>query len=198
LLDEPPIAAKVGVLRSDFQEPCYAVAKFTEYLQTTKDGKPNLMWRKMPANQLAKCAEALALRKAFPQELSGLYTADEMGQAEPGRDDDERTPHAGQRKSQPPAPSSVAPAVTQTSNGDKSSIGKIKAVEDRTTSTGKTFYAVMLYTGFACTTWSETLAKEARAHKADDHLVELVTEVTKYAPKLTAIRVVNTVTGELA
>lgn len=78
---EPPVAARVGVLRHGFSAPLYAVAYFSEYVQL-KDGKPTSMWASKPLLMIAKCAEALALRKAFPNDLAGLYTADEMGAAE--------------------------------------------------------------------------------------------------------------------
>lgn len=75
------IKCKISVFRfsSNGQryEASVGVAYMSEYEQ------PSPMWKKMPHTMIAKCAEALALRKAYPQDLSGLYTQDEMAQAEP-------------------------------------------------------------------------------------------------------------------
>ena len=73
--------------RGDEKVPYRATARWGEYVQVYRDKqsgelKPNPMWKKMPYLMLGKVAEALALRKAFPDELSGMYTNEEMEQAD--------------------------------------------------------------------------------------------------------------------
>jgi len=76
--NEPPAAAKVGVLKTGCREPFWGIARFPEYCQTDRDGNLTAAWRKMPSTMLSKCAESQALRRAFPQELSNLYTTEEL------------------------------------------------------------------------------------------------------------------------
>ncbi len=77
--ESQPAAARVTVTRGT--GTYVAVALMREYLQFDRHGKVTSMWSTRGAGQLAKCAEALALRKAFPQDLSGVYSTDEMDHA---------------------------------------------------------------------------------------------------------------------
>ena len=84
-----PKWSKVTVYRfiNGERVPFTATARWSEYAVTN-----NAMWKKMPYLMLDKCAEALALRKGFPNELSGVYTTDEMMQAGDKGLEPEKTP----------------------------------------------------------------------------------------------------------
>jgi phage recombination protein Bet len=73
---KPPAAAKTTIWRKGSSYPFTGVARFADY--NAGQG----LWSKMPAAMIAKCSEALALRKAFPANLSGVYSTDEMEQVE--------------------------------------------------------------------------------------------------------------------
>lgn len=75
-----PEWARVTVyrLRNGTRRPQVATAHFDEY--NPGDGQ-DFQWKKMPRLMLGKCAEALALRKAFPYVLTDIYVPEEMAQA---------------------------------------------------------------------------------------------------------------------
>jgi phage recombination protein Bet len=121
LSDEYPAAAKVLVYRKGISRPFVGIAHWAEYAQTYKDGNPLPMWAQMPAGQLAKCAESLAIRKAFPQELSGLYSPEEMGQA---------TPVEAEAEPAAVAPHKPAPAAKQLPAAPSAEDARRAAAED--------------------------------------------------------------------
>ncbi|MDB5975198.1 MAG: bet [Nevskia sp.] len=65
------------------------------YASKGDSGEPNAMWKKRPIGQIAKCAEAQALRKAFPEQTGSQPTAEEMEGKDLMIEDQSGQPHAG-------------------------------------------------------------------------------------------------------
>lgn len=105
LSKDQPRAAKVTVIRDGGRYS--AIALWDEYKGTKYNGQLTKMWSERGAGQLAKCAEALALRKAFPQDLSGIYSTDEMQQADNGQQPQQGTA----TRQAAPAPAPTEPVV---------------------------------------------------------------------------------------
>jgi len=74
--DGNPHAARVGVLHRGFRAPVWGVARFASFYPN-----PKALAATMPDHMIAKCAEALALRKAYPDKFAGLYIAEELIQS---------------------------------------------------------------------------------------------------------------------
>jgi phage recombination protein Bet len=68
--DEPPSAAKYTLMKNGKRN--VATVMYREFVQTKRGGEPNSMWSRMPANQLAKCAEVAAWRKVYPNDFADL------------------------------------------------------------------------------------------------------------------------------
>jgi phage recombination protein Bet len=102
---KPPAACKVAVFRKGQGRGYVGIATWAEYAQRGKEGQLIGLWAKMPSVMLAKCAESLALRKAFPADLSGLYSPEEV----PGAEPDEAVEARAEKKEPPKAEAATEP-----------------------------------------------------------------------------------------
>lgn len=100
LEEKPPAAARVRVYRKDWEKPATGMARYASFVRLGRDGRPENLWRTMPDVMLAKCAEAQALKRAFPRQLAdaGITVREDLSLAqrismegrELGLDDDGR------------------------------------------------------------------------------------------------------------
>jgi hypothetical protein len=165
--NDPDFAATISVFRLVAGQTCAftATARYLEYLP---DPGNDFMFKKMPHNQIGKCAEALALRKAFPQELDGLHTVDELA-----RDHGDPTPAPSKtvrRASAAAAPSAPIPAALVTDSH------RIKDV--RPFGKDKSNFAITLDGDAAreYTTKDAAIALELENFKGTDHTIRLTYE----------------------
>lgn len=110
LSNDPPKAARFGVQKEGVQGTIWAVARWGSYVQKTKDGKPLSTWEKMPDVMLGNAAERIALRRAFPYDLSCTGAAVSEPETAEESVDAEIVDEAGQGGAEPAAEEELASA----------------------------------------------------------------------------------------
>jgi phage recombination protein Bet len=132
---------------------------FREVVALARDGKPNARWSRAPLQMLLKCAEAAALREAFPDELGGERTADEMD----GAHTPEHDPSVVDAVPLPPKPDGFDEWLTDLQSTADEGTDKLQATW-RATTPNTAEYRKYLVTVDA-PLWEST---KARALAADD------------------------------
>jgi phage recombination protein Bet len=152
--------------------PFTATARWSEYKpEPGESGKGDVMWRKMPHTMLSKCAEALALRRAFPAQLAGLYEVSELDQAD--------------RSSKPATPPPTAPTPTDAFASmvikiDRQSGEKEKIKDGKKTTVTWTRYAIQLSDEKYYSTFDKKIAEDADRARLEALPVEVVAEQGQY------------------
>lgn len=155
--DKLPQAAKVGVYKQGHKVPTYGIALFKEYAGYNYKNELTYMWNKMPVHMIAKVAEALALRKTFPNDLSALYSTEEIS---------ELIENATFREANPPTPT-------------KELLTKDPYVFDGGKYQGKKFSEI------SQTEFSEELAKYKAVPKITKNLQNLIDRMECYVKEIT-------------
>ena len=83
LKDEELAGAWCEVFRKDWEHSIYQEVNFDEYAGYTREGKLNSQWASKPVIMITKVAESTALRKAFTENLQGMYIAEEISEPIP-------------------------------------------------------------------------------------------------------------------
>uniref|UniRef100_A0A7C5Z7A4 Phage recombination protein Bet n=1 Tax=Caldicellulosiruptor owensensis TaxID=55205 RepID=A0A7C5Z7A4_9FIRM len=78
LPDEELVGGWAKVYRKDWKEPLEVSVSMQEYVRKKKDGTLMRNWAEMPATMIRKVALTQALREAFPEQFTGMYSAEEM------------------------------------------------------------------------------------------------------------------------
>jgi len=102
--DRVPAACKVVLVKHTPEGHVLrfpAVLRTDAYIARTKKGEPAAQWKTQADHMVEKCCEAFASRRAFPQDLGGVYIAEEMQQGDYQPPEPQRA--AGRRRPQEPA-----------------------------------------------------------------------------------------------